>query len=96
MLNLVVAMQKHEIRREFFNLKSKGHSYAQCKSILRAKCDYTTTLRTLKRWIARLDKGDWDLQDDSTRPKKIHYKVTTEIEREVLEIRQKTGWGCDL
>jgi putative transposase len=88
-------MEKHEIRREFFKLKNKGHSYAQCRSILRAKYDYSTTVRTLKRWITRLDKGNWDLQDSSTKPKTIHYKITTEIECEVIKIRKNTGWGCD-
>ncbi len=50
--------------------------------------------RTLKRWIAQLDYDDnWDLKDKSRKPKTIHKKITIEIEKKVLKIRSKTGWG---
>lgn len=86
-------MKKEEIRREFFKLKNKGHSYSQCKIILKAKYGFVTTTRTLKRWIARLD--NWDLLDKSRRPHTIHRKITPEIEQKVLSLRDKTGWGED-
>ena len=86
-------MDKAEIRKEFFKLKNKGFSYHKCRTILRARYGYGVNPRTLKRWIKRLDKGDWDLQDKSTRPKNIHYKITPEIEKEVISLRKKTGWG---
>lgn len=86
-------MNKAEIRREFFKLKNKGFSYAKCKTILKARYDYDVNSRTLKRWIKRLDRGDWDLQDKSTRPNTIHYKINSEIEQEVIKLRNKTGWG---
>ena len=85
-------MKKEEIRKEFFKLKNRGHSYFQCKSILRAKYSYETTIRTLKRWVQRLDNGDWDLLDKSRRPHTIHKKVTSETEQEVLSLRDKMGW----
>lgn len=88
-------MKKEEIRKEFFKLKNKGHSYTQCRTILKAKFGYDITTRTLKRWIKRLDKGDWDLRDSSRRPKIIHYKVNPDIESRVVSLRKKTGWGCD-
>ena len=88
-------MDKFEIRKEFFKLKNKGFSYTQCRRILRAKYDYSVTTRTLKRWIKLLDNGDWDLKDNSRRPKTIHYKVNKEIEHQVISLRGKTGWGCD-
>ena len=87
-------MDKEGIRKEFFKLKNKGFSYLQCKRILNAKFEYEVTARTLKRWIKRLDKGGWDLKDSSRKPQKIHCKITPEIEREVLSLREKTGWGC--
>jgi len=62
---------------------------------LRAKYGYDVTIRTLKRWIRRLDNGDWDLQDMSRRPHTIYYKITPEIKTKVLRLREKTGWGCD-
>lgn len=88
-------MKKYEIRKEFFKLKSKGHSYSQCRRILRAVQGYGVTIRTLKRWAKRLDREEWDLQDLSTRPNTIHYKITPTIEREVVELRKKTGWGSE-
>ena len=86
-------MNKVEIRKEFFKLKNKGFSYAKCKMILMARYSYDVNCRTLKRWIKKLDDGDWDLQDKSTKPDTIHYKITPEIEKEVIKLRNKTGWG---
>ena len=53
------------------------------------------SVRTLKRWIHHLDQGGWDLKDKSRRPHRIHRKITPEIERQVIRLRQKTGWGED-
>jgi len=86
-------MDKEIIRKEFFKLKIKGHSYSQCRKILQAKYSYKTSIRTLKRWSKRLDNGGWDLRDYSKRPKTIHYKVDSAIENHVVSIRKKTGWG---
>lgn len=88
-------MEKHEIRREFFKLKFKGHSYSVCRRILKAKFGYDVTVRTLKRWMKLLGRGDWDFFDKSRRPHTIHYKITPAIEQEVISFRKKTGWGCD-
>ena len=88
-------MEKHEIRREFFKLKFKGHSYSVCRRILKAKFGYDITVRTLKRWMKLLGRGDWDFFDKSRRPHTIHYKITPAIEQEVISFRKKTGWGCD-
>ena len=87
-------MNKIEIRKEFFKLKNKGFSYAKSKTILKARYNYDVNPRTLKRWIRRLDKGDWDLRDLSRRPHKIHTKITHDIESQVVSLRNKTGWGC--
>jgi putative transposase len=88
-------MKKEELRKEFFNLKIKGFSYSQCRRILVAKYEYFVTIRTLKRWCRRLDKGEWDLQDDSRRPNTIHKKIDQNIERQVITLRNKTGWGSN-
>lgn len=88
-------MEKEKIRKEFFNLRAKGHSYSQCKRILRAKCECVVSIRTLKRWAVRLNKGNWDLMDSSRRPHIIHNKVDEKLKKEVLNLRRKTGWGED-
>lgn len=89
-------MKKELIRKEFFKLKNKGHSYSKCRIILKAKYDYEVTTRTLKRWIKRLDNCDnWDLGDESRKPNKIHYKINSDIEEKVIRIRNKTGWGAN-
>ncbi len=88
-------MKKEEIRKEFFKLKNKGFSYAQCKIIIKAQFEYESTIRTLKRWMAKLASGKWDLCDKPKRPHTIHYKINTTTEQEVITLRSKTGWGSD-
>jgi transposase InsO family protein len=86
-------MKKEEIRKEFFKLRIKHHSYNQCKKILQAKFEYKVTLRTLYRWNKRLNETGWDLKDNSTTPKTLHTKITLDMEKKILDIRYKTGWG---
>jgi hypothetical protein len=87
-------MEKEQIRKEFFKLKLKGHSYNQCRKILYAKYNYEVHNRTLQRWMNKLDNEEaWDLKDKSKRPKTIHRKITNEIEEKVVLIKKKTGWG---
>jgi len=86
-------MKKEEIRKEFFKLRIKGHSYSQCKKILIAQFNYKTTTRTLQRWNERLNKTEWDLKDKSSRPKKIYYKTTEQLKKRIIELRKKTGYG---
>lgn len=86
-------MNKDEIRREFFKLKNKGHSYAQCRKIIKARFDYEVTARTLQRWSYRLNYTEWNLRDSPTTPKTFHLKVTPSEKKKVLELRLKTGWG---
>ncbi|MEK6947318.1 MAG: DDE-type integrase/transposase/recombinase [Nanoarchaeota archaeon] len=88
-------MKKEEIRKEFFKLKNKGFSYSQCKRILKAQFEYEVAIRTLKRWNHRLEFQSWDLLDKSRRPKRVHTKVTKEIESDVIKLRKNTGWGCN-
>ena len=87
-------MKKEEIRKEYFKLRIKGHSYSQCKIILKAKFDYGVCRKTLIRWSKRLRTGEWDLRDKSRRPKRIYYKVTPETEEKVIRLRNKTGYGA--
>ena len=88
-------MKKEEIRKEFFKLRIKHHSYSQCRKILLAQFGYETTTRTLQRWNQRLNKTEWDLSDKSKRPKIIHYKITSEIEKQIILIKTQTGWGAE-
>lgn len=86
-------MKKEEIRKEFFKLRIRNHSYNQCRKILKAQFNHDVTARTLKRWSKRLDETDWDLTDNSRKPKNIHTKITSDVESEVIGLRNKTGWG---
>ena len=88
-------MKKEEIRKEFFKLRIENHFYNQCRKILKAKFGYESTIRTLQRWSRRLEKGDWDLTDNSTKPKTIHRKITSDVEAEVIRLRKETWWGED-
>jgi len=86
-------MKKEKIRKEYFKLRIKGHSYSQCRIILKAKFDYEICRRTLIRWSKRLETTEWDLRDISTIPKTIHNKITPEIEDKIVRLRKKTGYG---
>jgi len=86
-------MKKEEIRKEFFKLRIKHHSYNQCRKILLAQFEFEVSKRTLQRWTKLLNETEWNLKDKSTKPKKINYKITPEIEKRVLDIRSKTGFG---
>jgi hypothetical protein len=86
-------MKKEEIRKEFFKLRIKHHSYNQCRKILKAKFEYDVTTRTLRRWTKRLNESDWDLRGLSTRPKTIYTKITPKTETRVVKLRRDLGWG---
>ena len=89
-------MKKEKIRKIFFKLKLKGHSYNQCRKILFVKHNYEVHNRTLQRWMNKLDNLDkWDLEDESRRPKIIHKKISKEIENKIIFIRNKTGFGAE-
>ena len=90
---LVIVMKKEDVRKEFFKLRIKGFSYEKCKLILSSRLDYRVTVRTLKRWNRRLNEGIWDLTDYSRKPKTIHTKITPVVEKEVISLRKRTGWG---
>jgi len=86
-------MKKEQIRKEYFKLKIKGHVNNQCKKILLAQFGYEVTVRTLRRWTSKLNKTEWDLKDKSKRPKTIYNKITSDMEKKVFSLREKTGWG---
>ena len=88
-------MKKEDIRKEYFKLRIKGHTNNQCRKILLAQFDYEVNIRTLRRWTSKLNNSEWNLIDKSQRPKTIHYKINPEIEKRIINLRNKTGWGSD-
>ena len=62
-------MKKEEIRKEYFKLKIKGHTNNQCRKIMFAKFSYEINIRTLRRWTQKLNNTEWNLCDESKRPK---------------------------
>lgn len=88
-------MKKEDIRKEYFKLRIKGHANNQCRKMLLAQFGYEVTIRTLRRWTSKLNKTEWDLTDNSKKPKTIHYKINSKIEERVISIRNKTGYGAD-
>ncbi len=88
-------MKKEEIRKEYFKLRNKNHTNNQCRKIIFAQFGYEVNVRTLRRWTSRLNQTEWDLCDKSKRPNKIYRKITPEMELEVIELRNKTGFGED-
>lgn len=86
-------MKKEEIRKEFFKLKNKGHTNNQCRKILFAQYKYEVNIRTLRRWSSRFNNTEWNFRDNSTRPKKIYYKINLALEKDIISLRNKTGFG---
>jgi len=86
-------MKKEEIRKEYFKLRIKGHSQNQCRKIIFSKFEFEVSKRTLQRWTKLLNETEWDLKDKSRKPNKIYYKINSKIEKRVIELRNKTGWG---
>jgi transposase InsO family protein len=43
----------------------------------------------------KLDHEDWDLRDESRRPKTIRKKITLELENKIVQLKKKTGWGAE-
>lgn len=86
-------MKKEEFRREFFKLREKDISISKCRVLLASQFGWQGCERTLERWSARLNEGDWDLQDASRRPIMIHRKITPALIEQVCAIRRKTGWS---
>ncbi len=88
-------MNKSEIRREFIKLRVKQCSYSKCSHILNEKYSFKSSKRTLQRWQQRFNlESNWDFCDKSQRPNKIWYKVTLDIEKQILDLRKLTGWGA--
>ncbi|PIN90412.1 hypothetical protein COU57_03430 [Candidatus Pacearchaeota archaeon CG10_big_fil_rev_8_21_14_0_10_32_14] len=86
-------MKKDAIRREFFRLRLSRNSYSQCKKVLKEKYDYEVTIRTPKGWRKRMESDNWDLRDKSTKPKTIRYKFSNEERKEIISLRNKTGYS---
>jgi len=88
-------MKKEEIRKEFFKLRIKHHSYSQCRKILLAQFGFEVSKRTLQRWTKRLNETEWNFKDKSTKPRLVYFKINEEIENKILLIRNKTGYGAN-
>ena len=88
-------MEKDEIRKIFIKLRTKQYSYSKCQRILKDKYNFVVSIRNLKRWQKRFNEEEiWDFNDKSQRPNKIWYKVTLEAEKQIIDLRSKTGWGA--
>jgi transposase InsO family protein len=88
-----VLYEKEDIRKEYFKLRIKGHTNNQCRKILFAKFSFETNIRTLRRWTNKLNNSEWNLKDKSKRPNTIHYKINSDVEKKVIDLRNKTGFG---
>jgi hypothetical protein len=88
-------MKKEQIRKEYFKLRIKGHTNNQSRKILFAKFGYEVNIRTLRRWTNKHNNSEWDLKDDSKRPKTIHKKITKDLEEKIILIKKQTGWGAE-
>jgi hypothetical protein len=88
-------MEIHEIRKDFIKLRVKQYSYSKCQKLLYEKYKRKFHISTLKRWQKRFNsENNWDFKDKSKVAHKIYYKVTLDIEKQIIEFRKLTGWGA--
>lgn len=87
-------MKKHLLRKEFLKLKISGKSYKECQEELLDRYEVPLSIRTLKRWLKRFNKGKWNLLDTSQRPKRIHRKFSKKEKTEAINLRRKTGFSA--
>lgn len=90
---MILPIKKEEIRKEFFKLKIKGHSYFQCRRLPKSLFNYDVTTRTLQRSSRKIESEELDLSNNLRRPKTIYYKITEKDEKKIVAIKKKTGWG---
>lgn len=86
-------MRKDLARREFLKLKFNGYSYPKCQELLFKDYGIRYSIRTLFRWKARFEAGDWNLRDISQRPNKLQHKFSQEDQNFVRSLREKTGFS---
>lgn len=88
-------MKKEEIRLYFIKLRTKKYSYSKCQKLIYEKFGYKYHILTLKRWNSLFNEsGIWNFKDKSRCPNRVYYKVTYEIEKQILDFRKATGWGA--
>lgn len=87
-------MEIHKLRREFLRLKCK-YPYSKCQFLIKEKFGREFHISTLKRWYKRFSKEEnWDFRDKSKVPNRVYYKVTQELEAQIVSFRKKTGYGA--
>ena len=87
-------MKKEIIRRGFLKLKLVGLSYKECQKWLEDTVRIRYSIRILKYWKARFERGDWDFRDTPQRPRTIHYKFCKQELEEVIRIRKAKGYSA--
>ena len=86
-------MKKEEVRREAIKLRFKYKSYARIQKIIEEKYKYKISRKAIKLWWNRFNKGDWNLKDNSKKPKTIHYKFYAEDIEQAIWLRNIKGYS---
>lgn len=85
-------MKKDIIRREAIKLIHQGKKYPIVCLLLEERFGHKVSPKTIRRWFIRFQSEDWNFKDNSTRPKRVHYKFNSNEFREIIRIRKMTGW----
>ena len=78
-------MEKYALRKKFIQLRIKGKTNKECSEILRIKYNE----RTLRRWWAKFNGEEWDLQDTNKTPLKPLIKFSKEDRQRIKELRER-------
>ena len=86
-------------------IRSKNHSFDLRKTLIRSERErgiratareFAVQRKTVRTWKARYEaEGLAGLTSRSSRPKTSPNKVSSEVEREVLRARERSGFGAD-
>jgi transposase len=87
---------KPEARQYVYNLRrGMVECYLVIKSYRKTSEICGTNPKTVAKWVKRYQEGGLEgLKDRSRRPKRSHRKVSAELEKEILEWRDRTGFGA--
>jgi transposase InsO family protein len=90
---LLVRVDKEAVR--LFVVKNVCYQHKQTMVVVKLveeRFGLFVSPRTIRDWVSKFKTGEWDFKDKSRRPHKIHKKITPEIERHIVELRNSTQY----
>jgi len=86
----------YRMKCERFILRQRLVSYARSKGLKAAMRAFACSRNTVRKWIRRVKAGKpSSLQEKSRRPHHCPHKTSVAMERQVVNLKKKTGFGAE-